>query len=99
MPLPIAPIARFLIVSGVASAAVRYAMAQKAQKEKHVWHEAALDDVKEGFHAERYDDKHESQVKFQGGTSRRIVLLTGHAFEIDAHGLGRIRIKRKKPGE
>jgi hypothetical protein len=92
MPFALSPIAWYALRLGVVAAMAVYASRQVSQP-KDVRHEGVLDDLPEGLsgHAHRAEAV---RALHASGRFRRVLRLGRQRVEIEAAGLGRVRLRR-----
>ncbi len=95
MPLPIAPIVglavRYGAVAAVSALAVR--AATQKQEHKNASFESSFDQIHDGMHVFRTEEKGETQFHAHHGHLRAI-WLGNHGVEIDTRVLGRLRVRK-----
>jgi hypothetical protein len=87
------PIAWWAFRAGAVAAVALYASRQ-ASEPKHAVHERVLDDLPEGVMAHTHRAEAERGVHAAGRFRRTLRFGRGGGLEIEAAGLGRIRVRR-----
>lgn len=95
LPIALSPMTRRLIRLGAFAAMAVYASSQRASQPKHAEHERTLDELPDGLAAHAHRSEAERGMH-AAGRFRRVLRLgpQGPAVEIDASGLGRVRVRR-----
>ena len=94
MPAPLIPVFWTVAqVSALAAVAV-YANKRRVSQPKHVYREAALDDVAEGLDMSTHRAEGETSVNGAGRWRRVIRFGDKGGLEVDASLLGRIRFRK-----
>jgi hypothetical protein len=88
------PLAWKAVRYGALAAMALYASRQRASEPKDVEHQRTLDDLPEGFTAHAHRAEAERGVHGTGRFRRAIRLPNGGVLEIEAAGLGRLRLRR-----
>ncbi len=95
MPLPLAPIVglavRYGAVAAIGALAVR--AATQKQEHKNASFESSFDQIHDGVHVFRTEEKGETQFHAHHGHVRSIY-LGRHGVEFDSRVLGRLRVRK-----
>ena len=94
MAAPLAPIAYTALRVGAVAAVTWYIRSRNRPAPKHVWREAAMDDVADGVEVTTQKGEGERNAHGAARFRRTIRLGTGPGIEIDATAMGRIRFRR-----
>ncbi len=88
------PIAWRALRLGMLAAMALYASRQRTSEPKDAARESTLDDLPEGISAHGHRAEAERAVHGTGRFRRVVRLPNGRAIEIEAAGLGRVRVRR-----
>jgi hypothetical protein len=94
MPAPIMPVVWTVARVGALAAVAVYVNKRRVSQPKHVFREAALDDVPEGLDVSSHRAEGETAVNGTGRWRRVVRFPNGSGLEVDASMLGRIRFRK-----